>query len=846
MGIEILQLVLDLKECGPEDRPTQRLRAALCGGCRPSALDVAVLLRHALRYHSLHAGAELGVHVPENFGGANRQLLESCGLRLQNSRGGWQVRADPWTPDWLGRVPAEGVDGSAAAAWERQVFETAPGDPLLSSFRRSSYRSHAQRAAVRAALTTPPGHTLLVCLPTGEGKSFVFQAFSKWSTAGAQGEGVTLVVVPTVALALDQERASREVSLPEIPRAYIGGQAETNSAILQRISSGTQGLCFASPEAICGPMRVPLLDAARGGHLRGVVIDEAHMVDSWGANFRPEFQVVSGVRLDLMRAAPPQSQPRTLLLSATLTGETVSTLRRFFAADADGNVSSDTFQVCASARIRPEIEYWVCPCTDWDEREPRIVEALRHLPRPAILYVTEVKHAKSWSRLLKGEGFARIAEFTGDTPPSGRDRIINQWRCDQLDLVVATSAFGLGIDKPDVRCVVHACLPETLDRFYQEVGRGGRDGRASLSLLMSTPRDEGIAESLNQPKKITAERGLARWRSMFHHPSRRDNADGTYTVRLDVPPGHDAGSIDMLGKLSTQWNARTLTLMAGAGLIQLCGVQSQAADSNQSSDKPEWHPFQTVRILNLAHLEPETWAGQVDSERLRVQGAQEQNLEALKRFVVGQECAAEILAPLYQVEGSSSGRSPLIPVGRACGGCPACRRKRSKPWVGLAAEPVPPWPPSELSERLTSLLFDRGRLLVFLDRELLWDASGPGGSARERRRLWEAIGRLVDWGLAGLVVLSGVHVDLEFIQGQAAKPLFVADELAFNGLPKGPKVVFARTISATSFSAERTHSDGRIFFLPCDCPDPERGRVHLVDTYPGQKMDLARFLEVTR
>src|SRR5262249_53120949 len=158
----------------------------------------------------------------------------------------------------------------------------APGDPFLGAINRTRYQSPGQRGAVRAALTAPPGSVLVICLPTGEGKSLVFQAVSEVGFADPgvpPGPGVTLVVTPTVALAQDHERACLDRGLPDQPRAYIGGEAMRNQLIVQRVAEGTQGLVFASPEAACGPMRRALLRAAEIGALRALVIDEAHVVD---------------------------------------------------------------------------------------------------------------------------------------------------------------------------------------------------------------------------------------------------------------------------------------------------------------------------------------------------------------------------------------------------------------------------------------------------------------------------------------------------------------------------------------------------------------------------------------
>lgn len=112
-------------------------------------------------------------------------------------------------------------------------------------------------------------------------------------------------------------------------------------------------------------------------------------------------------------------------------------------------------------------------------------------------------------------GLRRLATFDGGTPDRERQRIILEWAANRLDGIVATSAFGVGLDKTDVRTVIHATIPETLDRFYQEVGRGGRDGKSSVSLLVFDDTDWALPERLAKPKIISDELGFSRWKAMY-------------------------------------------------------------------------------------------------------------------------------------------------------------------------------------------------------------------------------------------------------------------------------------------------------------------------------------------
>jgi superfamily II DNA helicase RecQ len=139
------------------------------------------------------------------------------------------------------------------------------------------------------------------------------------------------------------------------------------------------------------------------------------------------------------------------------------------------------------------------------------MEAIHHLPRPLILYTTLRDHAEGRFEKLRFAGFRRLRMVRGgDLSDADGDQILRDWQNRSVDIVVATSAFGLGMDQAEVRSVVHACLPETIDRYYQEVGRAGRDGKAAAALLVSTPEDLGTAETLAKERLISVDRGFER------------------------------------------------------------------------------------------------------------------------------------------------------------------------------------------------------------------------------------------------------------------------------------------------------------------------------------------------
>jgi superfamily II DNA/RNA helicase len=657
----------------------------------------------------------------------------------------------------------------------------------------------------------PPGGSLAVCLATGEGKSLIFQLVARLGFCAAGDrpkEGLTVVVTPTVSLAIDHENAAAERGF-ERPIAYRGGDATSNAALTGAIEQGAQSLCIASPEAICGPLRGTLSRAAERGLLRALVVDEAHLIDGWGTGFRTEFQSLSGIRREWIAKAPAGAEPRTLLLSATLTAPTLGMLRTLFSGPGP-------FEVITAIRLRSEPDYWPVGCTTDAQREERVLEALRHVPRPAILYVTRVVDAEAWWDKLRDAGFHHIAMVHGETPGSKREAVLRGWRDGDIDLVVATSAFGLGIDYPHVRSVIHACMPESLDRFYQEVGRGGRDGRSCLSLLLHTPGDLNIARKICRALVISVDRGLQRWGSMYAR-RRPQERKGIYVVPLDVAPSQEPEDIDMRGERNCDWNARVLALMARAGLIELLGAPPPADDLEG--------PHEVIRILQDSHLSPGTWAEQIEPERRLMASASEKNLDLMMRFSTSGGCPAPLLLTLYGMERKA----------HACSRCALCRadpsaRRAEHPPV----EPEPPWLPWwPLADQLTELLDKRGRLLV------LYDADAT--NAQFRRRLGQLLSAVRHAGVFNISLIQvGDDLAATIRKALSAEPAFLAEleRLTQRRLPMGPH--FALLGPQASVGAHdlrpRTPGEEQILMVPYSLRDPMRPEVPLSATYSGRTM----------
>jgi len=660
------------------DRLTQILLASRASGRLHSLPDAMALFRHVLRRQSLRAGQQAQLRVPSGAGWPSRDDWGVFGIRAHSEANGhFLVEARPWHAAWLedsDNPVFEDVfaERNVRLDWQRPI------DPFLgeaSGF--DSYVSPGQREAVRSAFLLPPGETLVVALPTGSGKSFVAQA--PVLARGLEG-GLSLCVVPTTALVLDQARQMKQMLKRRFPRRdvpalawHAGLGAEERAAIKAAIREGRQGILYCSPEAVTGALLPSLYDAARAGLISYLIVDEAHLVSQWGDGFRPAFQMLAGVRRGLLAACPGGRRFRTLLMSATLTRDTVETIDALFGP-------AHTVQMVASVHLRPEPQYWVHREDDPDEKDRKVLEVLSHAPRPFILYVTKRSDAKRWVRLLRGKGYARIDCFHGETADADRRRIIDQWSENRLDGIVATSAFGVGIDKRDVRTIIHAAVPETLDRFYQEVGRGGRDGCPSTSFLIYSSQDQETANQIASPTLISDDLAFERWSTMYGRSTQLDTIGQLLDVDLAVVPPRLRRQSDY----NQSWNMRTLIMMARAGMLGLESQppariaqqeeESEAAFELRSDEHwSEYFQRTVVGLAELGHLSRERFVARIGQERQRSFDAATENRELLDKLLSGSTEVSLLLDRLYR--SNAPGRSVI--VSRACGGCPAHRRART-------------------------------------------------------------------------------------------------------------------------------------------------------------------------
>jgi ATP-dependent DNA helicase RecQ len=654
------------------DSVLERLRQVLFKFKEIGALDksdLIPLIRQVLLLQSNNSNQEIRLLISgENPWPSITEWNKGGITAIQNESGGFLLSANNWHPDWLDASHK----GVFADAFTNKVVRTdgrCAIDPYVASATGNQhYLSPGQRESVRGAFLIPEGETLIVNLPTGSGKSLVGQVPS---IVNDRSGFLTVFVVPTVALAIDQERQMKlyfEASKKFTklwPLAWHGGTSDSDKAqIRDRLNQGTQKILFVSPEALTKSLLKIIHKIALEGMLNYLVIDEAHLTVQWGDEFRPEFQVIAGLRHSLLRKLKSENRPlfRTLLLSATYTKETIETLANLFGPP-------NKVQMISAVHLRPEPQYWFSHAISFSEKESQVLEALRYAPRPFILYVTKQQDCVKWEKILKSNGYKRVTRFDGKTSDTDRKCIIDEWIENKLDGVVATSAFGVGIDKGDVRTVIHATIPETLDRYYQEVGRGGRDGKPSVSLVIYEDNDWDICRKMANPTLISNELGIKRWESLYQ--SRKAVIDDDSLFELDlgvVRQGRTESNNEDI-----KWNIRTLLLMSRASFIEL-NIAPLEGNKLYERDPSEDYPLHSltslrVRILRDDHLSSDSWEKVISASRKRTLDSGGNNLRLMEQILKSGAEVSDVLSHLYS---NNSNQWPVV-VTKICGGCPIDR-----------------------------------------------------------------------------------------------------------------------------------------------------------------------------
>jgi ATP-dependent DNA helicase RecQ len=828
-------------EMDVDDRLYHRLQSALqhleTQPAEVGSSDIASLVRQAMLRCRFALNEEAELRVPKERGWPDEGEWGSfgCDARIAGKHH-FLLQARAWVPSWLDKNAASVIEASIGEV-ERRQNRFVPSDPLVSEYTGlREYVTPGQRAAVQAAFLMPPGCTVIINLPTGGGKTLAFQLPAlAWADQG----GLCVVVVPTVALAKDQEARfltllkRKQKSNSQAPRclAYHSElDDELKKSVRDGIRNGGLPILFASPEAIMGTLRGPLFEAAEQGRLRLFAVDEAHVVAQWGQQFRPEFQSIAGLKDALLDACPANAKFRTLLLTATLTEESYDALNLLFGRGG--------CELVSEAALRLEPGFLLESAIDEADRTRHIVEAIRFLPRPLILYTTLRDHAMRFYQELLTQRFRRVRLVRGgDISDSSGDQVLKDWRSGVVDIVVATSAFGLGMDQAEVRSVVHACLPETIDRYYQEVGRSGRDGKASTSLLVSTVSDVSIAEGLSRERLISVDRGFERWEAMWLRRKKADN--DAYVISLDDRPTDIAD----VSSRNISWNLRTLVLMARVGLIEFAPHPPPIVERRDEETLPEFEKRRSdrfeeftrevgLKIRDPRHSDKAHWDEAVTGIRNTLRAGDEREATLVRELRDLRRPLNDIFREVYTLI-----EPPVLPP-RLAGSCPVTRELGTVSFQ--MADP-----------EVTSINRSNACLSAELERALLPCSDEVGRSwistelipsdSRELRHWREKILSLLRYAISGGVVELSIPDDVLSEKDWSQLTMrsthrFLIRDSATRGTRSGHRPVSRLTLVVGNLSntlsleqAMMLHRPRHIILVSHDLSDPRAPHRRLLD-----------------
>ena len=324
------------------------------------------------------------------------------------------------------------------------------------------------------------GNDVLLVAPTGSGKSLTYQA------AGLLLGGCTVVVSPLLALQQDQVSALEEAGLPAARLSSAESEAARAEALREADGRGARFLLL-SPEQLANPEVLAGVAALRPAL---VAVDEAHCVSTWGHDFRPDY-------LRLGDLVSRLGAPRVVAMTATAAAPTQQ--------DIVERLGLRDHRVVVTGFERDNIALAVERCADPDEQRDRVLHLVDELTDglgretgSGIVYCRTRKRAEAYADALLERGHPAGAYHAG-LPKGRRGEVQDAFMSGGLRLVVATSAFGMGIDKPDIRFVVHADVPESPDTYWQEVGRAGRDGEPARAVLVYRPEDLALGRFFATP-----------------------------------------------------------------------------------------------------------------------------------------------------------------------------------------------------------------------------------------------------------------------------------------------------------------------------------------------------------
>ncbi|WP_242355992.1 MULTISPECIES: ATP-dependent DNA helicase RecQ [unclassified Anaeromyxobacter] len=394
-------------------------------------------------------GEPAGAETPEDAA-----LRRSCAARLEALRARWREAPELFGPATVGRLRtlAEAI-GRPSAAPPPPATPSGARQLLREVFGHEAFRP-GQEEIVTAVLA---GRDCVGVMPTGAGKSLTYQI-----PARILG-GTTLVISPLVALMKDQVDAMGRVGLRA---AFLNStlSPEERRDRVRALRRGELELLYAAPEGL----EASVGSALEGVRLALIAVDEAHCISHWGHDFRPAYRNLAGLK--------ERFGARVLALTATATPEVTH--------DIAAQLGMERPLLVRGSFLRRNLSLHAVKKGEGLKARDAILRLVRaRRGESGIVYALSRKSVEETAELLKDHG-VRAEAYHAGLEPEVRARVQDAFRSGEIDVVTATVAFGMGIDKPDIRFVIHRDLPRSIESYYQEIGRAGRDGKPSTCVLL--------------------------------------------------------------------------------------------------------------------------------------------------------------------------------------------------------------------------------------------------------------------------------------------------------------------------------------------------------------------------
>jgi ATP-dependent DNA helicase RecQ len=490
---------------------------------------------------------------------------------------------------------------------------------------------------VRAAVE---GRDTLALMPTGSGKSLTYQL------AAMLRPEPTLVLSPLIALMKDQVDKLPPQVAPTATFVNSSLSPDETQARLEQVRAGSKRLVYAAPERLRQAGFAAMLQSIGIGL---VVVDEVHCVSMWGHDFRPDY-------LFIRRALAELGEPVLLGMTATATPETAREISRALGREPE---------IVATSVVRSNLRYDVEEVANAEDRVWILVERLRGLEgAPAIVYARSRRSTEELARVLCGHGF-RAEHYHAGLEAEERTRVQDDFIAGRAQVVVATTAFGMGIDKPDVRLVCLVNYPGSLEEYVQMVGRAGRDGVPSDTLLLASPSDAGSLRRFTVSDVPSASELRAVYRTLRE-------SGGT------VDP-------DEVAAAAPERDSRVLV-----GMLEQAGLVARGYDERRR-----------MRIELLPA--PEDASERVEALLMRAELLAESRADRIVAFAESRRCRHGQVAEHFGEEFSEP-----------CGSCDVCAPRESAARVSEAPPPLPDDVGSAIVEAVAGLTWPLGRRSLVL------------------------------------------------------------------------------------------------------------------------------------